>query len=78
MKTNKITKLQYNELTNCALFYGIEEFHKLLEKYTGIKAISRNLACFTIYDYKDNEGRFLGNVDDLDTILQSAHIRILE
>lgn len=81
MKTNKkinsITKAQYNELSNCSFLYGIEEFHKLLKEYTGIKTTSHKVACFTVYDYKDANGAFIGNRDDLDTLLQSAHIRVL-
>lgn len=78
MKTNKkiskITKAQYNELLDYELFYGIKEFHKLLKEYTGIKVTFHVVACFTVYDYKDANGTFIGNTDDLDTLLQSAHI----
>lgn len=75
-KISKITKAQYDELLNYELFHGIKEFHKLLKEYTGIKAASHKVACFTVYDYKDANGAFIGNKDDLDTLLQSAYISV--
>ena len=68
----KITKEQYEEL-EIARERGNEEFHGLLEDYTGIVAKP-----FTAFDYYDSCGNYLGESLDYTTrdLLRSAYIQI--
>lgn len=72
---NSITKAQYNELSDANFIYGTETFHKLLEEYTGIKAVP-----YTVYAFYDAAGDYVGcsENNDLDHILQSAYISVDE
>jgi hypothetical protein len=68
----KITKKQYEEIEE-AREYGREEFHGMLEEYTGIVAKP-----YTAFDYYDSCGNYLGDSVDYTTrdLLKSAYIEI--
>lgn len=53
-----ITKNQLLELEE-ALSSGIQQFHKLLEEYTGIVAHS-----YTAYLYFDKDGNYIGDAEN--------------
>lgn len=69
-----ITKQQMQELED-AINYGTDEFHYLLEEYTGIKARP-----YQAYLYFDSYGNYIGdsNDNDLFDLLQAVHIILKE
>lgn len=68
-----ITKAQHEELEDSYMFGDTEEFHRLLEKYTGIEARS-----YTAYRYYDENGNYIGdsNESDLDELLEAAYVEV--
>ena len=69
-----ITQEQFEEL-EVARVIGNEEFHGLLEDYTGIVAKP-----YTAFDYYDSCGNYLGDSQDYTTreLLDSAYIKVKE
>ena len=67
-----ITKEQLLELKEAPIF-GIQQFHKLLEEYTGIVAKS-----YTAYSYYDNEGNYIGDGENssLFDLLNAAYVEV--
>lgn len=67
-----ITKNQLLELKEAPIF-GIQEFHKLLEEYTGIVANS-----YTAYLYYDNAGNYIGDGENssLQDLLNAAYVEV--
>ena len=67
-----ITQEQFEEL-EAARERGNEEFHGVLEEYTGIVAKP-----YTAFDYYDSCGNYLGDSLDYTTreLLMSAHIGV--
>ena len=67
-----ITKHQLLELEEAQIF-GIHEFHKLLEEYTGIVAKS-----YTAYSYYDNDGNYIGDGENssLQDLLNAAYVEV--
>ena len=70
--TEYITKEQLSELEQAPIF-GIQEFHKLLEEYTGIVAKS-----YTAYQYYDNSGNYIGDgeTSSLRDLLDAAYVEV--
>ena len=66
-----ISKSQYDELKDINMCCGEDEFHKFLEKYTGIEARP-----YTAYSYYDATGDYIGdsNENDLDDLLEKANV----
>lgn len=60
---NFINKDQYDLLIETKIWDGNEDFHELLEQYTGIKAKP-----YTGYSYYDNNGNYLGDGNDVSSI----------
>ena len=56
----KITKEQYEELVESRCWDSKEDFHKLLEEMTGIKAKH-----YTGYSYFDSAGNFIGDSNEV-------------
>ena len=69
-----ITQKQFEEL-EVARERGTEEFHGVLEEYTGIVAKP-----YTAFDYYDSCGNYLGDSVDYTTreLLNSAYIKVKE
>ena len=67
-----ITKNQLLELEE-ALSSGIQQFHKLLEEYTGIVAHS-----YTAYLYFDNSGNYIGDAENssLQDLMNAAYVEV--
>ena len=65
-----ITKQQLQELEDSTA-YGMNEFHRLLEEYTGIEARP-----YTAYQYFDNCGNYIGDSSDseLYDLLEAAYV----
>ncbi len=72
---NTITREQYEDLKDAQLFGTREEYHRLLEEYTGIEARS-----YTAYQYYDGADNYVGdsNEDTLHDILDRAYITVKE
>ena len=73
---NFINKDQYDLLIETKIWDGNEDFHELLEHYTGIEA-----KAYTGYSYYDSNGNYLGDSNDVSSIrdlLNRACIRIGE
>lgn len=72
MMAKFITKTQMEEIEE-ASDWGIEETHKLLEKYAGIKAKP-----YTAYLYYDENGDFLACSDETDIydLLEKANVEV--
>ena len=68
-----ITKAQYEELEDSYDSGYTAEFHKLLEKYTGIVARP-----YTAYSYYSAERDYIGDSDetDLDDLLRAAYVEV--
>ena len=68
-----ISKAQYEELKDINMCRGEEEFHKFLEKYTGIEARP-----YTAYSYYAATGDYIGdsNENDLDDLLLAACVEV--
>ncbi len=73
MKT--ITREQYKDLKDALSFGRKEDFHRLLEEYTGIEARP-----YTAYQYFDGADNYVGdsNDDTVKEILDRAYIKIKE
>ena len=71
---NTITKDQLERLSEAEMF-DRDEYHKLLEKYTGIVAKP-----YTGYSYYDDAGNYLGDsdCDDVRDLLKSAYIEVAD
>ena len=69
----KITNEQYEELCDSKCWDGNEDFHELLERYTGIEAIA-----YIGYSYYDEAGNYIGdsNSNSVRDLLNSAYIEI--
>lgn len=69
-----ITIQQKNELVE-AMSNDMQEYHRLLEEYTGIKARP-----YTAYTYYDAAGDYVGSseLDCLGEILEAAYIEVVE
>lgn len=69
-----ITSRQEDELRE-AMSNNVQEYHRLLEEYTGIKARP-----YTAYRYYDAAGDYVGNseLDFLGELLEQAYIEIAE
>ncbi len=67
-----ITKQQLSMIEDAAL-YGKEEFHRVLEKYTGIEARP-----YTAYLYYDDCGNFIGDSDGatVESLLEEAYVEV--
>ena len=65
-----ITKQQLQEREDSTA-YGMNEFHRLLEEYTGIEARP-----YTAYQYFDNCGNYIGDSSDseLYDLLEAAYV----
>ncbi len=72
---NTITREQYEDIEDARQFGTREEFHHLLEKYTGIEARP-----YTAYQYFDGADNYVGdsNEDTVKEILDRAYIRVKE
>lgn len=68
-----ITKEQFEELENARIDGTREEFHRLLEKYTGITA--KPYTAFQYFDIADN---YVGDCDNCTVreLLENAYIEI--
>ena len=73
MKT--ITREQYEDLKDAQLYGTQEEYHRMLEEYTGIEARP-----YTAHQYFDGADNYVGdsNEDTLKEILGRAYITIKE
>ena len=71
---DKITREQLDELEE-ARFLDLNEYNKLLEKYTGIKAES-----YKAFSYYDCAGNYLGDSNDstTDEILRAAYVEVTD
>lgn len=71
---DKITAEQYDDLVDAESF-DISEFHKLLEKYTGITA--EPCRVFAYYDFA---GNYLGDSTycDVMDLLANAYIKVVK
>ena len=69
----KITKEQYEELSESRCWDTDEEFHKMLEEITGIEAKR-----YTGYQYFDSAGNFIGDSNEVCVrdLLNNAYIEI--
>lgn len=69
---DKITAEQYEDLVDAESF-ELDEFHKLLEKYTGITA----RPCM-IFEYYDSAENYLGDSTycDVRDLLANAYIKV--
>lgn len=69
-----ITSRQKDELLE-AMSNDMQEYHRLLEEYTGIKARP-----YTAYTYYDAAGDYVGSseLDCLGEILEAAYIEVVE
>lgn len=69
---DSITRQQLQMIEDAAL-YGKEEFHRVLEKYTGIEARP-----YTAYLYYDDCGNFIGNSDGatVESLLEAAYVEV--
>ena len=69
----KISKKQYEELCESKCYDGNEDFHELLEQYTGIVARP-----YTGYSYYDEAENYIGDSssDSVRDLLNSAYIEI--
>lgn len=67
-----ITKQQMEKLKNAAV-YEADEFHRLLEEYTGIE-----VRPYRAYQYFDNCGNYIGDSIDsgLFDLLEAAYIKV--
>lgn len=72
---NKITRQQLEDLKDARSFGRMEDFHRLLEEYTGIEARP-----YTAYQYFDGADNYVGdsNDDTVKEILDRAYIKITE
>ena len=68
-----ITEQQFNELKNSTID-GVDEFHRLLEEYTGIEA-----SPYRAYQYFDNCGNYIGDSDNsgLSDLLKAAYVKVV-
>lgn len=75
MDNKSITRAQLSELENAALEGGVDGYHRLLENYTGIKAVE-----YTAYQYFDDDGDYVGDSDNtpLERMLKRAGVEIAE
>lgn len=71
--TDSITKAQYEELEDSYTYGDKAEFHKLLEKYTGIVARP-----YTAYLYYSETRDYIGDSNDidLDDLLRAAYVEV--
>ena len=71
----KISRKQYEELCESRCCDSKEDFHKLLEIVTSIKAKP-----YTGYSYYDEAGNYIGDSNDtcIKDLLDNAYIRIEE
>lgn len=69
----KISKERFEELCNSEMWDTIEEFHSMLEEFTGITAKS-----YVAYQYFDSTGKYIGNSneDTVKDLLNNAYIKI--
>ena len=69
-----ITKAQLEELSE-AEFFDRDEYHKLLEDYTGIVAKP-----YTGYSYYDAAGNYIGDsgCNDVLDLLKCAYIKVVD
>lgn len=69
---DSITRQQFQMIEDAAL-YGKKEFHRVLEKYTGIEAIP-----YTAYLYYDDCGNFIGDSDSatVERLLEAAYVEV--
>ncbi len=70
-----ITHEQLEDLEDALSFGRKEDFHRLLEEYTGIEARP-----YTAYQYFDSADNYVGdsNDDDVRDILRKAYITVKE
>lgn len=70
-----ITHEQLEDLKDALSFGRKEDFHRLLEEYTGIEARP-----YTAYQYFDSADNYVGdsNDDDVRDILRKAYITVKE
>ena len=72
---NTITREQFEDIEDARQFGTREEFHRLLEEYTGIEARP-----YTAYQYFDGADNYVGDSDE-DTVkemLDRAYIKVKE
>ena len=71
---DKITKRQYEEIEEAFTYGSIDEFHRILDRYTGISTVS-----YTGYQYFIGDD-YVGNSDDFDLldVLKNAYIEVTE
>lgn len=69
-----ITEQQRQEIEDSVVYYGMREFHRLLEKYTGIEARP-----YWAYQYFDNCGNYIGDSHNsgLDDLLEAAYVKVV-
>ena len=71
---SEITRQQLEDLKDARSFGTPNEFHRLLEEYTGIEARP-----YTAYQYFDGADNYVGDSDDtVKEILDSAYITVKE
>lgn len=75
MDNKSITRAQLSELENAAVVSGTDGYHRLLEDYTGLKAVKH-----TVYRYFDTKGYCVGDSDvtPLTRMLKRAGVEITE
>lgn len=75
MDNKSITRAQLSELENAAVVSGTDGYHRLLEDYTGLKAVKH-----TVYRYFDAKGYCVGDSDvtPLERMLKRAGVEITE
>lgn len=68
-----ITEQQRQELEDSTA-YGMNEFHRLLEEYTGIEARP-----YRAYQYFDNCGNYIGDSHNsgLSDLLEAAYVKVV-
>ena len=71
---DEITKSQYEEIEDAFNYGTIGEFHRMLEKHTGIEAIP-----YTAYQYFNGDD-YVGDSNDFDLLdlLKNAYIEVVE
>lgn len=71
----KITREQYEELCESHMWDGTEEFNKLLEEYTGIKA-----SPYIGYSYYADSYNYVGDSGEgtLMDLLNNAYIEVVD
>ena len=71
---DKITRSQYEDIEDAFSYGTIGEFHRMLEKHTGISAIP-----YTAYKYFNGDD-YIGDSEDFDllNLLKNAYIEVVE